>query len=119
MIYTVQWAAGVFEGEGSFGIYNRQKEKNKYPNAVMSMTDEDVMRSFLSVVMIGTLRGPYTRKEVSRPIWRWEVTRRSHFCFFAQTMIPYLHSRRLEQLQRVVGECKLTELTTLIEAKAA
>jgi len=65
------WAAGLFEGEGSFSLIN-------YPGisrgikASMCSTDEDVLHRFCRIVNVGRVGGPY-KNSTHKPYWRWQI----------------------------------------------
>lgn len=67
------WAAGLFEGEGSFSIHNARSGN---PVASLIITDEDVIRKFHSVIRIGSVAGPYVNKEHPewKPKWQWRAS---------------------------------------------
>jgi hypothetical protein len=70
------WAAGLFEGEGTFVVFkNGGPAAYRYPQAKVSMTDEDVVRRFGDVLGFGTVNGPYdsygARGKRRKPIWTW------------------------------------------------
>jgi len=82
---NLAWAAGLFEGEGSFsaGLYSRKHlvsgATRKYQSiqANLRMTDEDVVRRFGAIVGVGSVHGPYhhpspTRPNV-KPFWMWQA----------------------------------------------
>jgi hypothetical protein len=68
------WAGGLFEGEGCFYL---QVNKTGQPRskAVLSMTDEDVVRRFASAVGLGKVLGPYRHRQPQyKAHWDWCVT---------------------------------------------
>lgn len=71
------WAAGLFEGEGSFSAYPREGRLGPrgYPYAELSSTDEDTLIRFRDAVKLGTVTGPHIRKDKpnSKPQWRWRL----------------------------------------------
>lgn len=67
------WAAGLFEGEGSFSVHNARLGN---PVASLVITDEDIIRRFHDIVKIGSVVGPYTHKEHPewKPKWQWRAS---------------------------------------------
>ena len=62
------WAAGLFEGEGSFTYESR----TGIPNVRLSMADEDSVRRFSNAIGFGRVRGPKFDKRPNRkPLWEW------------------------------------------------
>ena len=92
----VEWAAGLFEGEGTACL-----DKNGYPVLAIHMTDEDVLLHFLEVVGLGRINGPYTYTNPKyKPYWTWHAS-----CDDAKDValmfVPYLGMRRLEQVSKL------------------
>ena len=87
------WAAGLFEGEGSF-IFTSSKRTKRKACARLSITDEDVIREFHNVINLGTVYGPRTIKSGNKPVWEWTTTSFED----AQTVVcllwPWLKGRR-------------------------
>jgi hypothetical protein len=107
------WAAGLFEGEGCITILkgggkqnrvrkdgSRSSKEYRYPRLCMSLTDEDILRRFKSI-MGGTIRGPYTKPN-RKPIWYWQLSGKAVYPA-AQKLLPYLGRRRAERLVEVLG----------------
>jgi hypothetical protein len=63
------WAAGLFEGEGSFSCASSRVMSR------LSSTDEDVVRKFREVVRVGRVYGPAMHGHLgTKPLWTWQVT---------------------------------------------
>src|SRR3990167_3038496 len=66
------WAAGLFEGEGSFSYQRR--EKYMCIQVELGMTDEHPVRRFHEVVGVGSVTGPYPNSKPNhKPIYRWKI----------------------------------------------
>jgi hypothetical protein len=93
----IAWAAGLFEGEGSFMVAYAPS----YPRAVVIMTDEDVIRRFGAVVGLGNIRGPYTRKGQPankwKPFWTWSVSGFEKTQAIYAMFWPWLGARRRQR----------------------
>jgi hypothetical protein len=97
---ALAWAAGLFEGEGSFSIVGQQ-----YARMALSSTDEDVVRKFHSVVGLGNVSGPY-RKPVNslgnKPFWQWKASKFEHVQALVAALWPFLCSRRKDRAAEVL-----------------
>jgi hypothetical protein len=97
LIRSVEWAAGLFEGEGCFTI-----KRGRYPAALLSMTDEDVIRDFHETVGFGRMYGPFPYKNPKwKPCWKWTTTNAAEFEPFAELMAPHMGARRSARLAEV------------------
>lgn len=68
------WAAGIFEGEGSWFMARRTSPRPSQLRAEVTMTDEDTVRRFRQAVGFGQVypRNPAWMIENNRkPQWRW------------------------------------------------
>jgi hypothetical protein len=98
-VRSVEWAAGLFEGEGSFGFHN-----GYYPVAQLGMTDEDVVRGFHATVGVGAVYGPYEKTNPKwKPCWKWMTTNIHDFHKFAEMIGPFMFSRRSARLAEVLA----------------
>jgi hypothetical protein len=96
---SLAWAAGLFEGEGSFRY---QKNKNGARRLVgqLSMTDESVVRNFHSTVGVGRVYGPFQKKNPKRkPHWMWSTTTFEEAQFVAASLWFRLDARRRQQIK--------------------
>ena len=97
------YLAGVFDGEGSFGIWSRGKERSPGFRVSIEMTDADVIMKFLVYFQVGQILFIKPREDHHKPCYRWkadldkavEVVRR---------MLPYLSKRRQAQFHETVGK---------------
>lgn len=89
----LEWAAGLFEGEGCFApvTFNGRV----YPRAILAMTDEEVVLRFQRVVECGHIRLE-RRAPARKDLFRWEVQARHEFDRFAEALLPLLGTRRRE-----------------------
>lgn len=104
----VEWAAGLFEGEGCFYPHHRENGRVR-AFAVLSMTDEDSVRSFHEIVGVGSIFGPYTDYRTvkdgapRKPQWRWYATG-SKAEAVARLLWPYLGIRRRGRIREMMEE---------------
>jgi len=93
--------AGVFDGEGSFGIWSKLKTK-KYFAASVEMSDKDMVQRF-HAFFGGCLYLCKRRKEHHKDTWRWRINGQGALKTI-DMMIDYLSKRRKEKFKNVV-EC--------------
>ena len=89
------WAAGFFEGEGTFYV---RRERGK-PNATVTLTqvDREPLDRFCEIVGIGKVYGPYGPYSGNRkPYFQWNAHRRGD----ARTLLALLGGR-LSQRRRL------------------
>jgi hypothetical protein len=68
------WAAGLFEGEGSFTCRRQLAHRYWSMQAELGMSDEDRVRQFHRVVGIGNVTGPHPNGKANwKPMYRWKV----------------------------------------------
>lgn len=91
----IAWAAGLFEGEGSF-----RKAKTSVVATVTS-TDFDVLEKFAEIVGVGRLWGPRQREAHLKPIWDW-IASGDDAIAVVEAFAPHLGRRRTEQVRAVM-----------------
>lgn len=84
------WFVGLFEGEGSIVVYNRE---GGHVNLQITMTDRDVLEKVVRVTGAGKISGPRT-KNGCKPQWTWKVSADLEVLPLLQHMRPLLMSRR-------------------------
>ena len=97
------YLAGVFDGEGSFGIWSRGKEKSPGFRASVEMTDADVIMKFLIYFQVGQILFIKPREEHYKPIYRWKVDLEKAV-EVVRKMLPYLSKRRQTQFHETVNK---------------
>lgn len=100
---ALAWAAGLFEGEGCFSFAKRHGRI--YPNAIVDMTDEDVIRKFADIIGEGHVNGPYRPKKKGKckPHWRWRANGHRVVANIGDMLRPWLGKRRLERLAEILA----------------
>lgn len=93
---TSEWAAGLFEGEGTIAIDIRE-EKYFYTRVAISMTDEEEIREFARIVGVGNVT-THASKEGYKQMWYWQVSRVSELKVFIEKIVPWLGERRRAKL---------------------
>ena len=85
---TIEWAAGLFEGEGN--IYKRPNENRFSLN--LSMTDKDVIDWFHEVMGVGKR---YTRtKGRKKELFVWQVENKADVRLCLEKMVRHFGQRR-------------------------
>jgi hypothetical protein len=108
----IAWAAGLFEGEGSFTMQRSPRTRAdgsqviyKAPKACMEMTDGDTVRAFYDVVGVGYVTGPLPARGLgSKERWFWEAAGFTRFTIVVNLLSPWLQSRRLKQIADITQE---------------
>lgn len=92
--------AGIFDGEGSFGVWSRGQKRKKRLEVKVETTDADMVARFHA--MWGGIFYATTPKNANhKNLFRWKVTGdRGWNCL--QEMIPYMCSRRREKYYGLV-----------------
>ena len=92
----IAWAAGIFEGEGSFSTHAVYSKT--YPRASVEMNDEDVVRRYHEIVGVGTF---LQRK---RPDLRYisVVQDIAGFRALVDLLSPWLGARRQAKAQQII-----------------
>lgn len=71
---SIEWAAGLFEGEGSFSLAYGPNSPRKYLLMQLLSTDVDVVEYFCEAVGVGKVNGPYKRANPNwKEQWKWAV----------------------------------------------
>ncbi len=102
-IKTIEWFAGLFEGEGC--IY--RNDKKRILVMTIKMTDEDVIREVLKVVKVGRI---VKRKPFDNPNWKqiyeWVLTTRNEIIDLSQGILPFLGKRRSKKIKEALEGLK-------------
>ncbi len=102
----IAWAAGLFEGEGSCMI----RGKKRQPVLALSMTDEDVVRRFHTIVERGTVNTYRAYQPNRKRQWHWQVASKDDVLYVLALFWDYLGERRREVACEVIERAaKLNE----------
>ena len=99
---TIEWAAGIFEGEGC--IYRHQKRRLFI--MVVKMKDEDIIKRFYSVVKVGRVTSRKIKEPYNYPFWEWILTRTNDILKLANILLPFMGERRTEQILKAIKDVK-------------
>ena len=97
--------SGVFDGEGSFGIWSKLKTK-KYFACSVEMTDKDMIQRFYKFFG-GCMYLCKRRKQHHKDTWRWKINGQGALTT-VDKMINYLSNRRKEKFKNVVQCLKIS-----------
>lgn len=92
---SIEWAAGLYEGEG--WLCPKRKDPKKQWSLGLKSTDYDVIKVFHSVVQVGNLCGPYhtpTMKPHHKPYWQLNVYKKEAIFKVICDFYPYVGERR-------------------------
>ena len=87
--------SGLFDGEGSFGIWSKGKGRKKEFACTIEMSDKDVLQRFVDMFG-GQLFIAKKRKEHHRQTWRWRQNGYRAFQI-VDKMIDYMSQRRQDK----------------------
>ena len=110
------WAAGLFEGEGSFTLMGKTVRSGRfYLELQITSTDEDVIRKFHRVIGVGNVYGPYEHGGPRKPCWRWAVVGRKALSIATdEEFVGHLCSRRAARLAELMWEITLQKPSRLL-----
>lgn len=97
----IAWAAGLFEGEGCFSIWNR-KSGWVNPGLQLTSTDRDVIDRFCRVLGIGRV---YTIKKPSaagKTMYHWTAAGPENLRQVYELFSPYLGERRRARAEEIM-----------------
>jgi len=105
-VQEVAWAAGLFEGEGTWIVRPARGRGTKTTTVIaLQMCDRDVVERFAAIMGCGKVTNPDKRHEQNpkhRPIWRWSTARRADCLRIAQMFLPYLGERRSARAHEII-----------------
>ena len=105
-MHTIEWAAGLFEGEGCFSFKTKANGK-KYGRLSLKMTDKDIVEKFAEVVGYGNVNYLKTQ-DGWKDAYCWEICKITEVRRIAAAMLPYLGDRRAHKALDILDhiECK-------------
>ena len=99
---TIDWAAGLFEGEGNIYRNDNRKRIGSGSIFVMSvkMKDEDVVKRFHFVVKVGRVKAKKIPQPYDYPFWEWTLTRTNEILDLCKKLLPFMGKRRINQIKK-------------------
>ena len=93
-----EWAAGLFEGEGTIRKFNPAKY---FYEVAIKMTDLDILvrmqNLYGGTINLQPLTAPH-----HKPIWRWSLGTKSRVRQFLINILPHLGYRRAYAAQNLI-----------------
>lgn len=107
-ISDLAWAAGLLEGEGSFGWING------YPYVSIEMTDEDVIRRYAGLFPTRRGRKVMHRKNRNDPFsgnprkdtWRYEI-QGPYAVGLMMSILPFMGTRRSQKIKSILVDWRV------------
>ena len=96
----ILFLAGVFDGEGSFGIWSRGKNLPKRVEVKVETTDADMVSRFYRIFK-GSFYASTPKNKKHRHLFRWKITGEKALKFLEQ-VIPFMCRRRREKYYGMV-----------------
>lgn len=100
-LIELAWAAGIFEGEGSFTYSNTRM----FPRASVQMNDEDTVRRFHRALGFGRVNGPYTVGG-RKPSYKWQVDGYARVAAVLGLLWYGLGNRRRSRAVEIMSRCR-------------
>jgi hypothetical protein len=101
-VYSTDWIAGIYEGEGSFFVSHRDKPWHK--RIAVGMCNREVIYHLRRLTGVGVL----TAFNPSNPNWNikysWNVNKRRDIESVVGILYPYMCTRRRDTVHRLVQE---------------
>ena len=108
MKHSIEWAAGLFEGEGTMGTDPRRARAHQL---VLRMTDKDVVESFRDVVGYGNiveLHPPNHKAKGWSKFYSWSCGKRDQVRFILSKMLPYFGNRRAYKALNILDDLEIS-----------
>ena len=97
-MHTIEWAAGLFEGEGC--MYGRVLR--------LKMSDLDVVENFQEVVGCGTINQEHWKPHAHyKTLFYWQVGSRKAVIKVLTMLLPYLGLRRAYEALNILDDLEL------------
>ena len=99
---TIEWAAGILEGEGSFNIYQRANRPlgSKQCTITCEMTDKDTIYNLRTALGAGTIASRGARPN-RKPTHILSIQKMEEVFSTLINVMPYLNSRRLARAKEL------------------
>jgi hypothetical protein len=101
----IAWIAGLFEGEGSVGVYYNKRGTAAVRLTIAQKTDEVLVRCY-EILNMGHVYGPYRIK--GSQLMLWAVSNIEDVYKVIQLIYPWLSQKRQVQCDVVVEYIKTT-----------
>ncbi len=105
---TTEWAAGLFEGEGSTVIKRPITRPNPVIMLSLGMTDKDVVDQFAAWARVGTIYE--TPRPPWKTLWLWKANG-FEALITIDRLWPHMGQRRAYKMAEALLAASLTEIT--------
>lgn len=102
------WLAGIYEGEGSCGLYGPYGTgRNQHERIMLSIvsTDHDVLDAVLDLTGCGSIMLTRKATDSTKALWKWQISARKDVTRICTILYPLLHARRQSQMKPVIDWC--------------
>ena len=93
------YLAGVFDGEGSMGVWSKGKKKSPAFRLCVEMGDGDTVMRFLNYFKVGSVSVRLPKEANHKMMYHWRVNLDAAKVV-AREMLPYLSKRRQQQFHK-------------------
>ena len=94
----IAWAAGIFEGEGTFSA--KKAYGKVYPHAAVEMKDQDIVRRSHKIVRVGT----WSQRKVRDSRYTSSVQDIAGFRALVDLLGPWLGTRRKARANQILKD---------------
>lgn len=98
----IAWAAGLFEGEGTWGVYHRSRGPSLVIQAALGMTDRDVVETFCRIVGMGTVKVRDKQRGNRKTVYVWSCGEAASVRALVEMFRPWLGERRMERGEEIL-----------------
>jgi len=105
-VKDIYWLAGLYEGEGSFGLNNGRRAWRACPTVQLAMTDKDVVDK-VAVLLNNNLLGPYNNGVGGKDYYRVQLMG-SKAIGFMMTILALMGERRQQKIKETIQYWKQT-----------
>jgi hypothetical protein len=102
---SLEWAAGLFEGEGC--ITTNGSRTYRCPRLALTMSDEDVVRRFAEVVGLPYYIPHKSNTPNRKPCWTWRTAKRVEVIRILSALLPYFGNRRAYKALTILDQLEL------------
>lgn len=101
------WAAGFFDGEGSFNVHSTHPSTGrKYARASINQVHPEVLERFKNAVLdIGNVTGPHAKGNKRQPIYTYAIQSFEGVQAVYALLYPFLSSVKREQGRKILEVC--------------
>ena len=103
LTHEVAWAAGLYEGEGTCGLFGTRV----VTAVVIHMTDREPIERCCAALGLGYVEGPRRVGYANRkPLYIWRINKAAEIVAFFDAVWPFISERRKGQARPLIAHCK-------------